>query len=298
MTDNGNLMAAEEDDHKDLREVKTVLRRLQRIGDRLLQVDATSKTPGSAATAFENLANREDVSRPPDRSGERAPSRAGIGSGDADSLADKRPVQGRRLGALALAMLAAGTVIVLAGDLFLKYWPSVPSSTPAATISGGGTSAVVTTEPAEAKTSTRTLPIETSQPVPQADKIDDRASSSTVTAVPANPDVANAHQLMESGRILAARERLRRPDLAASQEAAWLLARSYDPSYLATIQSPDASADQQQAEEWYRRWRDIAVRNGMVMDDLRLKRIINSMYSFGSGNNSPPAGLTSPGRNR
>ena len=98
--------------------------------------------------------------------------------------------------------------------------------------------------------------------------------------------------------IAAAREMLLRPDLAASQEGAWLLARSYDPSYLATIQSPDASADQQQAEEWYRRWRDIAVRNGMVMDDLRLKRIINSMRSFEAGNNSPPAELTSPGQNR
>jgi hypothetical protein len=104
--------------------------------------------------------------------------------------------------------------------------------------------------------------------------------------------------LLESGRILAAREALLRPDLAASQEGAWLLARSYDPSYLATIQSPDASADQQQSEEWYRRWRDIAVRNGMVMDDLRLKRIINSMRSFEAGNNSPPAELTSPGQNR
>jgi hypothetical protein len=70
---------------------------------------------------------------------------------------------------------------------------------------------------------------------------------------------------------------LLRPDLAASQDGAWLLARSYDPNYLAAIQSPDASADKRQAEEWYRRWRDIAVRNGMVMDDLRLKRIINSM---------------------
>jgi len=254
-------MAAEEDDHRDLREVKTVLRSLRRIGDHLLQVEATGKNPGSAATALENPANGGDVSRPPDRSGKRVPSRAGIGSGDAESMGDKQPVRGRRLGALALAMLAAGTVIVLAGDLFLKYWPSFPSSTPAVAISGGVTSAVV-------------------------------------TAGPANPDIAKAHQLMDSGRIVAARQMLLRPDLAASQEGAWLLARSYDPNYLATIQSPDASADQQKAEEWYRRWRDIAVRNGMVMVDLRLKRIISSMHSFGAGNNPPAPGPTSPGRNR
>jgi hypothetical protein len=270
-------MAAEEGDDKDLRDVKAVLRGLQRIGDRRPQVETASDNSGGAATTLENPADPEDVSRPPGTSTERASSPAGIGSGDAESLADKRPVQGRRLAALALAMLAAGTVIVLAGDLFLKYWPSSPSSRPAAAISGGGTSAVVTTERAGAKISTPTLSIEASQPVPRAGTIDDRAASPAVTTVPANPDIANAHRLMDSGHVVAAREMLLRPDLAASQEGAWLLARSYDPNYLATIQSPDASADKRQAEEWYRRWRDIAVRNGMVMDDLRLKRIINSM---------------------
>ncbi len=270
-------MAAEENDDKDFREVKAVLRGLQRIGDHLPQVEAASKNPGGAATTLENPANYEDVPRLPGRSSERAPSRAGIRLGDAESLADERPVQGRRLAALALAMLAAGTVIVLAGDLFIKYWPSFPSSRPAAAIGGGVTSAVVTTERAGEKISTPTLPIETSRPVPQAGTIDDRAASWAVTTAPANPDIANAHLLMDSGHIAAAREMLLRPDLAASQEGAWLLARSHDPNYLATIHLPDASADKRQAEEWYRRWRDIGARNGMVMDDLRLKRIIDSM---------------------
>jgi hypothetical protein len=174
-------------------------------------------------------------------------------------------------------MLAAGTVIVLAGDLFLKYWPGSRSSRPAAAISGGGTPAVVTAERAGARISTPTLSVETGQPVPQTGAINDRAASPAVTTVPASPDIANAHQLMDSGHVVAAREMLLRPDLAASQEGAWLLARSYDPNYLATVQSPDAPADKRQAEEWYRRWRDTAVSNGMVMDDLRLKRIINSM---------------------
>jgi hypothetical protein len=274
-------MAAQENDDKDLREVKALLRRLQRIGDHqpqveTSQVEAAGKNRGSAAATV-NLANFDNVSRTPGRSRERAPSRAGARLGEAESLGDKRPVQGKRLAALALAMLAAGTVIVLAGDLFLKYWPSSPSSTPAAAISGGVASAVETTDRAEAKISTPTSPIETSQPVPQAETIDDRAASSIVAPAPANPDIANAHQLMDGGHIVAAREMLLRPDLAASQDGAWLLARSYDPNYLATIQSPDASADKGHAEEWYRRWRDIAVQNGMVMDDLRLKRIINSM---------------------
>jgi hypothetical protein len=267
---------AAEDDPKDLRTVKAVLRGLQRIGDHLPQVEAAIKNAG-AATTLENPTNHEDLSQPPGRSGERTPSRAGIGSVNAEGLADKRPSQGRHLAALALAMLAAGTVIVLAGDLFLKYWPSSPSSRPAEAMSGDVTPAVVTTERAGANISTPKSPVETSQPVPQTDTTDGPAASSAVTIAPANSDIANAQLLMDSGHIVAAREMLRRPDLAASQEGAWLLARSYDPNYLATVQSPDASADKLQAEEWYRRWRDIAVRNGMVMDDQRLKRIISSM---------------------
>jgi hypothetical protein len=268
-----NVMAAKEGDDKDLREVKAVLRDLQRIGNHLPRVEAASKTPGS--TIREHPAEPEDVLRLPVRSGERASSPAGIRSRAVESAADKRPVQGRRLAALALAMLAAGTVIVLAGDLFLRYWPSFAPSRPAAAISSEVTPTVVTTERAGVETSTPTMP-KTSQPVP-ADAIDDRAASSAVTTAPVNADITNVQLLMSGGHIVAAREILRRPDLAASQEGAWLLARSYDPNYLATIRSPDASADRGQAEEWYRRWRDIAVRNGMVMDDLRLKRIINSM---------------------
>jgi hypothetical protein len=234
-------MAAGEDDHKDLREVRAVLQGLQRIGSHLPPPEDAGENPDGTATTVAPLANRQAVS----------------------PLADRPPVQGKRLAALALAMLAGGTVIVLTGDLFLKYWPSAPSGTPAA---GGVPSAAVTTERAGGKTSTP--PEEASPRIPQA---------GAVAAVPANPDIASAHQLMDGGHIAAAREMLVRPDLAASQEGAWLLARSYDPNYLATLQSPDASADKRQAEEWYRRWRDTAVSNGMVMDDLRLKRIINSM---------------------
>jgi hypothetical protein len=254
-----NVMATGNDDDKDLREVKAVLRGLQRIGgDRLPQTETASKNHGSVvATGLENP----------------APLRPGIRSGAPEPLADKRPVQGKRLAALALAMLAAGTVIVLAGDLFLKYWPTISSSRPAA-IGGGDISGVATTERAGAKISIP-VPIETSQPVLPTGTSADRAASSA--GVPTPPDIVNAHELMDSGHIAAARDMLLRPDLAASQEGAWLLARSYDPNYLATIKSPDASPDKRQAEEWYRRWRDIGVRNGMDMDDLRLKRIINSM---------------------
>jgi hypothetical protein len=260
------------DDDKDLREVKAVLQGLQRIGTQLPRTEAAGKNPGVAAT-LESLTHHGDTSRPADRPAARAPLQAGVRSENAKS-ADGRPVQGKRLAALALAMLAAGTVIVLAGDLFLKYWPSSRQS---AAISGDVTSAVVRAESPRTKIVTPELPAEPGQPALQAGTIDDRSASPAFAAAPVNPAIANAQQLMDGGHVAAARELLQRPDLLASQEGAWLLARSYDPNYLATVQSPDASADKRQAEEWYRRWRDIAARNGMVMDDLRLKRIINSM---------------------
>jgi hypothetical protein len=270
-------MAAGENDDNDLHDVRAVLRGLQRIGDRLPPAEAAGKSRDEAATALANSAPREEASRPSDRSGERALSRTGISSGDEESPMAKPPVQGRRLAALALAMLAAGTVLVLAGDLFLKYWPAFQSGRPEPAASGGDAAPVVVTERAGATISAPTWPIETGQPVQPAGANEERTESSPVATAPPNPDIISAQQLMSSGRITAAREILVRRDLAASQEGAWLLARSYDPNYLATVQSPDASADKRQAEEWYRRWRDIAARNGMVMDDQRLKRIINSM---------------------
>jgi hypothetical protein len=230
-------MAAAERDDKALRDVKAVLHGLQRIGAHRPQAEAASDPPGDGAAT------------------------------------DKRPVQGKRLAAFALAMLAAGTVIVLAGDLFVRYWPSSPPSMPANATRRDVTSPVAATERAGARTSAPR------QSAPQAPPVNNRVGSSAVTTVPPNLTnaITNAHELMDGGHIVAAREVLQQPDLAASQEGAWLLARSYDPNYLATIQSPDASADPRQAEEWYRRWREIAARDGMVMDDLHFKRIIDSM---------------------
>src|SRR5215469_16883606 len=191
--------------------------------------------------------------------------------------ASKSPAQSRRLGALALATIAMGTVIVLAIDLFLKYWPASPPSKQAAEIS-------LTPSPSAAGNAApglpaAAIPMKTDQPV----KLQTAPASGT--APPANaaldPRIIqvldNARQLMDAGHIVQARKMLSQPALAASQDAAWLTARSFDPNYLATVQSADATADKGQAEEWYRRWRDIGARNGVAMDDTRLKRLIDAM---------------------
>ena len=83
---------------------------------------------------------------------------------------------------------------------------------------------------------------------------------------------------MDAGKIVAARGPAACANpLSTSQDGAWLLARSYDPNYLATVKSPDAAGDKEKATEWYRRWRDIGALNGVPMDDVRLKRLIETL---------------------
>jgi hypothetical protein len=192
-------------------------------------------------------------------------------------VVNKRPAHSKRLGAFALAMIAMGTVIVLAIDLFFKYWP--PSSPtrqaseinakvnpPSAANAGEGLSASASLGKADQPAKPRAAAAEGAAP-PAIAPPDPRVTQA----------VENARQLMDAGHIVAARKMLSQPALTASQDAAWLIARSFDPSYLATVGSADAPADKAQAAEWYRRWRDIGARNGVAMDDARFKRLIDAM---------------------
>ena len=89
--------------------------------------------------------------------------------------------------------------------------------------------------------------------------------------------VSEAQQLINAGKIIEARRSL--IDLEdKSPEAALTLARSYDPNYLRLIADADAAADPKEAERWYRAWRDIAAKKGLVLETDRLDRIINAMY--------------------
>jgi hypothetical protein len=260
-------MAPEHDEDKKLHELKAVLRGLQRIGDDHPPPAVAGKNLDRSGTARESLVNRRDRSR-----GGRAKEQASLQAGaDWKSAADRGPIQGKRLGALALAMIAAGTVIVLASDLFFKYWPTALTSTHVAAVNSGVGLATAKSERVEVGISVSGSPLETRTVNGQ------EALPTDTRAAPTDPAIANARQLMDGGHILTAREMLLQPALAESQEGAWLLARSFDPNYLATVQSPDATADQEQAEHWYRRWRDIGAQSGMVMDDLRLRRIIEAM---------------------
>ena len=83
--------------------------------------------------------------------------------------------------------------------------------------------------------------------------------------------------LMASGRVQAARGELLRLAPEDSADVAWALARSYDPNFLGTLSTADATADIAEATRWYRAWYAIAVKQGLVADSVPLERIIRSM---------------------
>jgi hypothetical protein len=87
----------------------------------------------------------------------------------------------------------------------------------------------------------------------------------------------SALQQMANGQVQAARSQLAPIASEGSADAAWSLARSYDPNYLGTIPSADAAADVEEATRWYQIWHTLAVKEGLVADSISLERIIRSM---------------------
>src|SRR5262249_29693611 len=68
-----------------------------------------------------------------------------------------------------------------------------------------------------------------------------------------------ARALMAKGRVRAAREQLQTFAEQGSPDAAWDLARSYDPNMLGALPAADGTPDVKQAERWYRAWYAAAV---------------------------------------
>jgi hypothetical protein len=101
---------------------------------------------------------------------------------------------------------------------------------------------------------------------------DESAKASTVKAT-----LEGARALMSKGRVRAAREQLLALAEHGSPDAAWDLARSYDPNVLVALPAADAGADVKEATRWYRAWYAAAVQQGLVADSVSLERIIGSM---------------------
>jgi hypothetical protein len=107
------------------------------------------------------------------------------------------------------------------------------------------------------------------------------AASSSQRVDPSAPGVNSvlegARALMAKGKVRSAREQLLALANKGSPDAAWDLARSYDPNVLAGLPAADASPDVKEATRWYRAWYAAAVRDGLVADSVSLERIIRSM---------------------
>jgi hypothetical protein len=88
-----------------------------------------------------------------------------------------------------------------------------------------------------------------------------------------------ARGLMAKGQVRAAREQLLALAVRGSPDAAWDVARSFDPNVLATIPQADAAPDIAEATRWYRTWYDSAVKEGMVANSVSIERIITSMQN-------------------
>jgi hypothetical protein len=91
--------------------------------------------------------------------------------------------------------------------------------------------------------------------------------------------LAAARALMAKGQVHAARQQLIALARGGSPDAAWDVARSYDPNVLATIPKPDAAPDIPEATRWYRAWYMSAVKEGMVASSVSIERIINAMQT-------------------
>jgi hypothetical protein len=160
-------------------------------------------------------------------------------------------------GAIILAM-AAG----LAGAAYLFVRDKTPAPEPPATAD---------------ETMARTTGVPKSPPDSQEPGAGASAPPQTPPAVPeVKAALEGARALMSKGRVRAAREQLLALAGKGSPDAAWDLARSYDPNVLAALPA-DAPPDVKEATRWYRAWYAAAVRDGLVADSVSLERIIGSM---------------------
>jgi hypothetical protein len=84
--------------------------------------------------------------------------------------------------------------------------------------------------------------------------------------------------LLSAGRVQTARKQLLTIVSEDSADVAWVLARSYDPNFLGTVQGSDAQPDIAQATRWYRTWHAAAIKQGLVTESVSLERIIGAMH--------------------
>jgi hypothetical protein len=241
-------MATKSDEKLD--EVKAILRRLQRINagddsaaviDRDSLKQAPRTTPDEAT--FRNFKPSESLP------GSGSPARN-------ISNQDRRPPR-RRSGTQPIAIFGL-IAVSLAVGLVVGFWPNAR-------------------EPARVDGASRVT--------------QDQGTTAAIAPLPAQPPsvaartepdsgtglIADAQRLIDAGQIKAGRDLLADGLADRNADAALVLARSYDPNSLRLIPNADSGPDIATAERWYRRWHEIAAREGLDLDPQRLDRIIKAM---------------------
>jgi hypothetical protein len=152
----------------------------------------------------------------------------------------------------AVIALAVAGACALLGLVWLTYPPAGRTAAPAAAIPDASFTAAIP-------------PVE--------------ASISPPALRPSRPRAATevAQDLLARGHVQAARKQLLGSVSEGAADVAWILARSYDPNFLAAIPAADADPDIEQATRWYRAWYAAAVSQGLVPNSVSVERIIGSM---------------------
>jgi hypothetical protein len=301
-------MTALNGDDPQLAQVKTVLRRLQR-----LPVESTAGETG-ANTEIER-AHAESVSdlakghAPAAEEEDTLPVAEHSSSGTNEPLVEQLTIFAsdvaasrttdaaherapwRNAGFLAVALLCGVAVWMWSkppnGDRDARS-PSPPSSEaaqvalptkPHAGDSGSGR--LKTNESGNSVVAAR--PPVTPQEVPQdrTEAARPAAAPPSVTG-PAGPTdlvsiIAEASTHLSAGRVAAARSTLLANVDRGSADIAWALARAFDPNVLSAIRGADSSADAKQADRWYREWHALAVKQGLVTDRVVIDGLLRSL---------------------
>lgn len=119
----------------------------------------------------------------------------------------------------------------------------------------------------QAATSAPTL---AAQPTPQLAALPAKASE------PA-PQRESVESLLEHGHILEARRLLIEEKTIERSGGALTMARSFDPNYLLTLSHADAGPDIAEARRWYRRWYELAIKDGAVPESIRVDLLLQSL---------------------
>lgn len=89
--------------------------------------------------------------------------------------------------------------------------------------------------------------------------------------------LGEGHKLMAKGHIVEARKLYALSLEAGLSEAAFALARSYDPRAVSEVDEPDAEPDPAKARHWYRLWYRRSVDEGAISAAVKLEVLIKAL---------------------